>query len=206
MRFLATFLCVSLFCPSALALSPRPARLPEAVFQPPSEAFARSVPNTPSDEPDRTTYAVGVLEMIFPDFRLQYPANLSDVDSLVISWPVHVLGMRTLGWPSRVGASLFVEPALPTNHTAFRGLGGLRAFAVHYGVGVVAEGGGILASDGSGAFVGAGPAVGGGNGVLALVGRRYFVGGEDRWDFTLDFMVPAVTLWEIFRRGKYGEE
>jgi hypothetical protein len=139
-------------------------------------------------------------EIAFPDLRLQAPAGLGDevaaigFDALVVSFPVHVVGTRPKRGRGAVGGSLFVEPAFPTNRLAARGLLGARAYGLHSGFGGVLEGGGIAATDGSGAFVGGGPAFGDYSGMMSLVARRYFVFGDDRWDFTLELTITSGTL------------
>lgn len=137
------------------------------------------------------------VEIAFPDLRLQTPARIGDgIDALVLSWPVHLVGFTTGRTDSAAGGSLFVEPAFPTNHLAARGLSGVRVWGAHAGFAAVLEGGGVAGTDGSGAFAGAGPAIGDRTGLIALVVRRYFVLGADRWDFTLDIR-PSVTLAEL---------
>jgi hypothetical protein len=135
-------------------------------------------------------------ELAFPDLRLQTPVHVGDgVDALVFSWPVHLVGFVTRG-RGAAGASLFVEPALPTNHFAVRGLSGVRAWGAERrtGFGAVLEGGGVAATDGFGAFAGGGPAFGEPSALFALVNRRYFLVGADRWDFTLELSMPLYTL------------
>jgi hypothetical protein len=155
---------------------------------------------------DEFTYTVALVEVLFPDMRLQAPAPLgSGINSLVLSWPVHVVGVTTRTFPSRAGASLFVEPAISTNNVALRGLAGVRAFGVYERfLGAAVEGGGVVGLDGSGGFVGGGPAVGW-RGILALVARRYFIPGDPRWDFTFELSVPDVTLLDILRIGKWHD-
>jgi hypothetical protein len=130
------------------------------------------------------------IEVGFPDLRIQKPAAVNDVDALVFSFPVHIVGAGTSGRYSFVAGSLFLEPAFPTNHAAARGLAGIRVVGLA-NFGAVLEGGGIVATDGSGAFVGGGPALGDWTGTISIVARRYFVVGEDRWDFALDVTLPA---------------
>lgn len=137
------------------------------------------------------------VELAFPDPRLQTPVRVGDgIDALVLSWPVHLVGSTRSRKESAVGWSMFVEPAFPTNHLAARGLCGLRVFGAHAGFAAVFEGGGVAGTDGSGAFAGAGPAIGDATGLIALVVRRYFILGADRWDFTLDIR-PAWTLAQL---------
>ena len=139
------------------------------------------------------------IEMVNPDLRLQTPARVGDgIDALVVSWPVHLTGLA-MGNDDWAGATLFVEPALPTNHLAFRGLSGVRIWGAerHTNLALVLEGGGLLATDGHGAFAGGGPAYGGAGFLIALVARRYFVVGDDRWDFSIDVTLPGYSLGEI---------
>jgi hypothetical protein len=90
-----------------------------------------------------------------------------------------------------------VEPAFPTNHIAARGLGGVRVWgALQFGLVLVLEGGGVAGTDGHGAFAGGGPALGDRTGLIALVVRRYFILGADRWDFALDIR-PTTTLSDL---------
>jgi len=146
------------------------------------------------------TRAFAWVELAFPDLRLQTPARVGDgVDALVLSWPVHVVGVSTRAGRSGAGATFFVEPAFPTDHLAARGLGGVRLWGADAGTGLAAvlEGGGMAGTDGHGAFAGGGPAIGDLRAVVALVGRRYFVLGADRWDFTLELTMPYLTLAEL---------
>jgi hypothetical protein len=147
----------------------------------------------------RLSRTVAWTEIAFPDLRLETPAAIGtetsavSIDGLVISFPVHVVGFTTRGKGAVAGASFFLEPAFPTHRAAARGFSGVRAFGLH-AFGAVLEGGGIVATDGSGAFAGGGPAIGDATGMIALVGRRYFVEGADRWDFTLELTMPGGTL------------
>jgi hypothetical protein len=203
-RSTVAFLCVSSLCSPALALprdtvvAPAPTNAVDATEPP-----AGSEPDTSDDDARRQhrfTYVIGILEVLIPDLRLETPARISDgVDSVAISFPVHLAGLRTLNWPWSAGGSVFIEPAIPASQKAVRGLAGLRVFGAVSVAALALEGGAIGATDGSGAFVGGGPALGGpGAAVLVLVGRRYFVSGEDRWDFTLDFVVFDMTLLGAF--------
>jgi len=136
-------------------------------------------------------------ELAFPDLRLQTPASVGDgIDALVFSWPVHLIGI-TNGRKESTGGTLFVEPAFPTNRFAARGLGGVRVWgASQFGLALVLEGGGVAGTDGHGAFAGGGPALGDRTGLIALVVRRYFILGADRWDFALDIR-PTTTLSDL---------
>ena len=140
------------------------------------------------------------VELAFPDLRLQTPARVGrGVDALVLSWPVHVVGVSTRTGRAGAGATFFVEPAFPTDHFAARGLGGVRLWGADASTGLAAvlEGGGVVGTDGHGAFAGGGPAIGDLSAVVALVGRRYFMLGADRWDFTLEVTMPFYTLAEL---------
>jgi hypothetical protein len=142
-----------------------------------------------------------VLEMLFPDLRLQTPARIGDgVNALVVAWPVHVLSMVRGSHRSALGASLFVEPQLPTNDVAPRGLVGVRVFGVSGGFGAVLEAGGLLGTDGSGLFAGAGPAIGTPLGMLSAVARRYVVTDADRYDFSIDLTLPLRPLLDVLGR------
>ena len=147
----------------------------------------------------RVGRAIAWMEIAFPDLRLQMPVHGGDTDgfdALVFSWPVHLVGIQT-GRKDSAGASFFVEPAFPTNPFAVRGLGGVRVWgASRIGLAFVLEGGGLAGTDGHGAFAGGGPAIGDRTGLLALVVRRYFILGDDRWDFALDVR-PNWTLADL---------
>jgi hypothetical protein len=190
------------FAEPGLRTAPEPVGAPVTAFPP----FA--TPEQPMTEAEmwmgvgrameRITRAFAWAEMAIPDLRLQTPARVGDgVDALVLSWPVHLVGVATREHRTGAGATLFVEPAFPTNHWAARGLGGVRLWGAESrtGLAAVLEGGGIVATDGYGAFAGGGPAVGDVSGILALVARRSFVlGRPDRWDFTLELTMPLYTL------------
>jgi hypothetical protein len=135
-------------------------------------------------------------EIAFPDLRLQTSARVDSVDALVFSWPVHLGGIRK-GRKASAGGTLFVEPAFPTNHLAARGLGGVRVWgATQFGLVLVLEGGGVAATDGHGAFAGGGAGIGDPTGLMVLVVRRYFILGDDRWDFAIDIR-PTTTLADL---------
>jgi hypothetical protein len=121
------------------------------------------------------------------------------IDALVVSWPSHVVTTVRGPYQSLVGASLFVEPQLPTNAMVLRGLAGFRVFGASGGFGAVLEGGGLIAADGSGLFAGGGPAIGNGLAIVSVVARRYFVAGEDRYDFTIDLTLPLWPLVNVLR-------
>jgi hypothetical protein len=147
----------------------------------------------------RLSRIIAWTEIAFPDLRLEVPVHGGDtdgIDALVFSWPVHLVGITT-GRKDSAGASLFLEPAFSTNHLPVRGLGGVRVWgASRVGLAFVLEGGGIAGTDGHGAFAGAGPALGDRTGLIALVVRRYFILGADRWDFALDIR-PSWTLADL---------
>ena len=199
MRAIAASFSAVLTASPALAVTP-----PQPPVSAPSVPTETAPPpaSPPPFNKEYLSYFTGFFEIVIPDVRLQTPSRVDlGIDSVVLSWPVHVIGVTTQG-SSRAGATLFIEPAFPTNSSAVRGLAGLRTFGVYEKFGAVVEGGGVFATDGSGGFVGAGPAFGA-NGMIALVARRYFVLHNERWDFTLDLTVPDVTLWAIARRGRW---
>lgn len=138
------------------------------------------------------------VEIAFPDLRLQTPARLGDdVDALVVSWPVYVASLGAGPNTAWRGAGLFVEPQFPTHAWAVRGLAGVRAFGLFHGFGAALEAGGLLGTDGSGAFAGGGPAIGDASGMITALARRTFVGGAGRWDFTLELSIPMRPLTEL---------
>jgi hypothetical protein len=178
--------------------APQPMTLPEPGI-PPRPITEADVWMDYGRAMERIARAFAWMELAFPDLRVQTPANVGHVDALVLSWPAHVVGLTARQRRSAAGGTVFVEPAFPTDHWAARGLAGVRVWAAERssGLGVVVEGGGLLATDGSGAFAGGGPAIGHSSGLLALVGRRYFVLGADRWDFTLELTMPMYSLVEL---------
>jgi hypothetical protein len=208
-----SFPCVFVALAVALValVAPRAfAETPDAPAAPPVALLPPHPPRRPMTEADlwldvgksmdRIGRAFAWAELAFPDLRLQTPTRIGDgADALVLSWPVHVVGFMTRHGQLGAGGSLFVEPAFPTDHRAARALGGVRFWGAHRSTGIAAvlEGGGLVATDGHGAFAGGGPAIGDLSAVIALVARRYFVAGADRWDFTLEFSMPAYTLAEL---------
>lgn len=145
------------------------------------------------------------IEVAIPDVRLELDER---GQSTVLSWPAHLRlfgagGIRptehtTLAAP-RAEATLFLEPQLAFRDvTAFRGLAGTRL----YGglpiqaalVGLVAEGGGLLGTDGNGMFVGGGLTFGvlmdRNFPYLALVVRQVWTTHLPRVDFALDVVMP----------------
>ena len=139
------------------------------------------------------------IELAVPDLRLQTPGRVADgVEALVVSWPIALLSWTTGSRRSDAGLVVFVEPQFPTNELSIRGLAGVRAFGAIYGLAAIAEAGAMAASDSSGAFAGAGPAIGDRHGMIAAVGRRYFaVVGPARWDFTIELSLPTRPLFAL---------
>ncbi|HEX6274864.1 MAG TPA: hypothetical protein VFZ53_17600 [Polyangiaceae bacterium] len=194
-------LSVALVSPLAFAEKPEaPAAPPAAFFPPPKPMTEADMWQEAGKNMENIVRAVAWAELAFPDLRLQTPARVGDgVDALVLSWPVHVVGLMTRSGQQGAGGSLFLEPAFPTDHRAVRALAGARLWGAdrRTGLAVVLEGGGLVATDGHGAFAGGGPAIGDLSAVVALVARRYFVSGAERWDFTLELSIPAYDLVEL---------
>lgn len=157
---------------------------------------------------ERAIAPAGVaFELAIPDLRLELsPLGVGPTLSWPVHWRVYELkgqsrhyaghDSRTDSFP-RLELTVFLEPQLaflPTGPIGWRGLGGVRGvFAADTGVSLIAEGGGLVGSDGHGAFAGAGvgwtfnmwrlyP-------LLALVVRESFTTTGLRTDLALDFVI-----------------
>jgi hypothetical protein len=146
-----------------------------------------------------------LIEIAIPDVRFEQAGPL---DAWVLSWPAHLRlvdagGVRqtehtTLAAP-RAELTLFLEPQIALQSTTgHRGLGGLRGFGgLPVGaslLGLIAEAGGLVGTDGHGAFAGGGVAFGmlfdRNFPYLAFVARHIWAGPQRRVDFALDVVMP----------------
>ncbi|MGA9520272.1 MAG: hypothetical protein WBV82_02340 [Myxococcaceae bacterium] len=162
---------------------------------------------SPGDR-DVQTLLYGVpagIEVLIPDLRYELSSR---PDAWVLSWPVHLRlvdsgGIRqtehtTLAAP-RAELTAFLEPQIALHETtAYRGLTGLRGFGgLPVGAalfGLVAEGGGLIGTDGTGGFVGGGLAFAmlfdHNFPYIAVVARHAWTTQGTRVDFAVDVVLP----------------
>ncbi len=135
-------------------------------------------------------------EPFVPDLRIELE---SSQPYLVLSLPVHVLVYRDHLLPithDKVPWSLFVEPQYRPSGREWRGVAGLRlTHPIYRGMAALADGGGLVGTDGHGGLFGVG--VGWfdadmfhGVGWFAAVWRHAFTTEEQRNDFSLDLAFP----------------
>ena len=135
-------------------------------------------------------------EPFIPDLRLELDRS---TPYLVLSFPVHLLVYQEhLFLPDKAHSSLFAEPQWRPSGSEWRGVAGVRLTQpVYEALAVLADGGGLVGTDGHGGLAGLG--VGffddsslGGIGFLAVVWRHAWTTTGQRNDFSLDLIYP---LW-----------
>ncbi|MFP2903553.1 hypothetical protein ACLESD_00450 [Pyxidicoccus sp. 3LFB2] len=141
------------------------------------------------------------LEPLVPDVRYEWGPGASGSESpWVLSWPLHPWALPPLDVPGpTLILSPFVEPQLRRKPSLFRLLAGARVYAFPdtFRLGVLVEGAGLWAKDGSGGMAGMGlsydlierhrhtvPWT------LSLVLRRTWTEAGQRTDVSFDVTVP----------------